>query len=431
MPIREVRTLRATELRSETNDDGKQYLSGYAATYNTVSEDLGWGMRERIMPGAFNRALAEKQDVRHLINHDPNMVLGRTKSGTTELSSDAKGLKFKTLLPQTTYARDLAESVERGDVDECSFGFSIHDGGQRWIDEKDPNDPSFTRSMREVLDLDLFDVSTVTYPAYPQTNTELSSLRSLFPQGMPEEVRQHIAAHVKETYDYLTRSDDDAADDMNECACECAACQDGDCDECSNEECNDVNCRCGRCGTNGIPGDMPANTPGGMAKARSLSMVCDTAKKNVYAKCSCGWRSRTKSVEAASAAFDAHTCRAKDKPRTKRVDGEDLTADAFLIVGDKDDTSTWKLPVKFSTDEKTKRHLRNALARFNQLKGVSEADKAAAWKKLVAMAKANDIEVTEDSRSHLNPDQLFDLEGNPEAMLRMRRQRLLAIAMAL
>ena len=85
--------------------------------------------------------------------------------------------------------------------------------------------------------------------------------------------------------------------------------------------------------------------------------------------------------------------------KTKRVDGEDLTASCFLIVGDPDDTSTWKLPVKFSTDAKTKSHLRNALARFNQLSGVSEADKKKAWDKLVAMCKEHDIDVSDDSKA--------------------------------
>ena len=82
--------------------------------------------------------------------------------------------------------------------------------------------------------------------------------------------------------------------------------------------------------------------------------------------------------------------------KTKRVAGEDLPASAFLIVGDKDDTSTWKLPVVFSTDKKTESHLRNALARFNQLKGVSQEQKDAAWKKLVALCDKHGIEVSDE-----------------------------------
>ncbi len=82
-----------------------------------------------------------------------------------------------------------------------------------------------------------------------------------------------------------------------------------------------------------------------------------------------------------------------NKGKTKRVAGEDLSSSAFLIVGDKDKTDTWKLPIKFSNEAKTKRHIRNALARFGQLKDVSAADKDAAWKRLVAAAKQYDVNV--------------------------------------
>ena len=82
--------------------------------------------------------------------------------------------------------------------------------------------------------------------------------------------------------------------------------------------------------------------------------------------------------------------------KTKRVDGEDLTAACFLIVGDAEDTSTWKLPWKFSTDEKTKSHLRNAIARFGQLTGVSDADKEKAWTKLKRLCKQYGIDVSDE-----------------------------------
>jgi hypothetical protein len=491
-PVREVRSIQITELRTEKNKDGKQFLTGYAATYNTVSSDLGFGMRERIMPGAFKRALQEKQDVRHLINHDANLVLGRTESGTTELAEDDKGLKFKTLLPDTSYARDLAELVDRGDVNECSFGFTVNGPqGQRWIAEKDPNDPTYTRDMRELLDVDLFDISTVTYPAYSNTKTQLSarSMAAMFPEGMPAELRSRVSrakrkdeeddcgcncdeceddncadcsnngcddancgcAHYKANEEKAAKekADDEEAkkraaeeakskaakkkDEEDEeeaarkrtlraraeaepCACSCDECQDGDCEDCTNEECDDMNCRCGRCNRS----------------LRSMTVVTDG--QEFHAKCSCGWRSRAGTLQATTTLFEAHTCRAEEE-KTKRIDGEDLKADAFLIVGDKDDTKTWKLPWKFASEEKTKRHLRNALARFNQLKGVSEAEKKAAWTKLVSLCKKHDIDVSgEESssiRSHLTVDQLFDLEVDPDAELRRRRLRLREIQMAI
>jgi len=87
---------------------------------------------------------------------------------------------------------------------------------------------------------------------------------------------------------------------------------------------------------------------------------------------------------------------AKDK-KTKRVAGEDLESSAFAYVGDPDKTETWKLPIKFSNDEKTKRHIRNALARFEQTKGIPEDKKEEVKAKIHAAATAHGIDVTEPS----------------------------------
>jgi hypothetical protein len=86
----------------------------------------------------------------------------------------------------------------------------------------------------------------------------------------------------------------------------------------------------------------------------------------------------------------------KSDAQTKRVAGEDLTSDCFAYVGDKEDTSTWKLPIKFSTDEKTKRHIRNALARFDQTKGIPEAEKESVKAKILAAAKKHGIDAEGD-----------------------------------
>jgi HK97 family phage prohead protease len=221
MRQRETRSLKVRELRATTTEDGKQYLEGRAASYNVMSGEM-WGWFERIVPGAFTRALKEGQDVRHLINHDPNLVLGRTKSGTLELSEDDKGLNFRTLLPDTQYARDLATSVARGDIDECSFGFMAVNTA--WVEEPDPNNDKETIYVRELRDVDLYDVSTVTYPAYPETNTELNS-RSL-PADIPAEFRSKIQ-HRSAV-----------------CGCQCEECLEGECGECSTADCADPNCRC-------------------------------------------------------------------------------------------------------------------------------------------------------------------------------------------
>lgn len=222
MKKREIRSLKVRELRATKTDDGKQYLEGRAASYNVLSEDFGY-WQERIIPGAFTRAVTEKQDVRHLINHDPSLVLGRTAAGTLELAEDDKGLTFRTLLPDTSYARDLAISVDRGDINECSFGFMALNTA--WVEEVDPANDKNMLYIRELRDLDLFDISTVTYPAYPSTDTELNS-RSL-PADVPAEFRSKLKLRSAGT-----------------CGCQCENCLEGDCPECSNSDCVDENCRC-------------------------------------------------------------------------------------------------------------------------------------------------------------------------------------------
>ncbi len=137
-----------------------RHLSGYAAVFDTWSEDLG-GFRERIRPGAFAKTLAES-DVRALYNHDSRFLLGRTSNGTLKLAEDDKGLRYELTLPETSYARDLAVSVERGDISSNSFAFApVRD---TWKD-------SYTK--RELYEVQLFEISPVTFPAYPEARLSL------------------------------------------------------------------------------------------------------------------------------------------------------------------------------------------------------------------------------------------------------------------
>jgi len=181
---REFRNFKA-KIEVRKKDEGSE-CGGYAAVFNSLSEDLG-GFRERIMPGAFARALREGQDVRALVNHDPSMILGRSTAGTLSLKEDENGLEWNCSMPNTSYASDLRESLNRGDIDQCSFGFVART--TKWSEEPDPDDPKRTMVVRELHDVDLFDVSAVTYPAYPQTNCDM---RTLFPDGEPDDVVKKI-----------------------------------------------------------------------------------------------------------------------------------------------------------------------------------------------------------------------------------------------
>ena len=159
--IVERRYFPISELRA-INGDENPIIEGHPAVFNRWSEDLG-GFREKIAPGAFKRTLKEG-DVRGLFNHDPNYVLGRTKSGTLELREDKDGLHFTAVPPDTQWARDLHTSIKRGDIDGGSFGFEVLK--EEWQQVEDGPDE------RTLLDIELFDVGPVTFPAYPDTEIQ-------------------------------------------------------------------------------------------------------------------------------------------------------------------------------------------------------------------------------------------------------------------
>jgi HK97 family phage prohead protease len=137
-------------------------IEGYAAVFDTLSVDLG-GWRERIAPGAFGRTIGES-DVRALWDHDAKYVLGRNRAGTLALEEDARGLRIVATPPDTVWAADLMTMMKRGDVNQMSFGFYVR--ADEWEEE-----PDFGL-VRVLRDVDLFDVSVVTYPAYPATSAE-------------------------------------------------------------------------------------------------------------------------------------------------------------------------------------------------------------------------------------------------------------------
>ena len=165
--IEELRSFRVSDIHIESRAaGGTRKLVGHAAVFDLLSDPIADGYRERVMPGAFAKTLAAGADVRALINHNPNYVLGRTKSGTLKLEEDARGLAIEIQLPDTTFAHDLVASVERRDIDQMSFAFravrdrQTFEGGQ---------------PVRELLEVELFDVSPVTFPAYPQTDLQARS----------------------------------------------------------------------------------------------------------------------------------------------------------------------------------------------------------------------------------------------------------------
>ena len=153
------------ELRAITDEGGLRHIVGYAAVFNSLSEDLG-GFREKIDSGAFADSL-NADDIRALKNHNSDYVLGRNKSGTLTLSEDQRGLKIDIMPPDAQWATDLMVSIDRKDVDQMSFGFRTLE--YRWEGE-------YPDEVRTLMKAQLFDVSPVTFPAYPDTEVGLRSL---------------------------------------------------------------------------------------------------------------------------------------------------------------------------------------------------------------------------------------------------------------
>lgn len=150
---------------------------GLAVVYNSMSENLG-GFIEEIRAGALTDVLARDPDVRALVNHGPDMVLGRTRASTLTLSDSASGLDYEFDAPDTTYARDLRVLMERGDITQSSFAFRAAPDGVEW-DE----DPATGVLIRRIFRFSaLLDVSPVTYPAYPAAT---SGIRSSAPDVEP------------------------------------------------------------------------------------------------------------------------------------------------------------------------------------------------------------------------------------------------------
>ena len=157
------------ELVIEQRADGRAAIVGYAAVYNRLSLDLG-GFREEILPGAFDKILSRqrgRQDVVALFNHDSNIVLGRTSSGTLELSSDDKGLRY-VVSPPVSRA-DVLELIQRRDVRGSSFAFTVDKGGEGF---RQGEDGKAVRQIREVSGL--YDVGPVLVPAYPATSAAVA-----------------------------------------------------------------------------------------------------------------------------------------------------------------------------------------------------------------------------------------------------------------
>lgn len=155
----------ATGLLVEKRAESGDVITGYAAVYNSDSVDLGF-FTEVIRPGAFSRAVRDNQDVRALLDHNTGKIIGRTKAGNLSLEEDERGLRVILQPIDTEDGRTALAWVKSGVVDGFSFGFETL--SDKW-GTKDG------RAYRELLDVNLFEVSLVAFPAYPGTSASVRS----------------------------------------------------------------------------------------------------------------------------------------------------------------------------------------------------------------------------------------------------------------
>lgn len=167
-PKTEKRELPHSTIEIRETEEGQRTITGYAVKWEMKSHKMGYWtrFREQFKKGSFTESL-NKEDQRALWSHDTSKVLGRTKNGTLRLYEDDIGLRFELDLPNTTLGNDAYETIKRGDVDGVSFGFSMRK--QEW-DEADPDN-----IVRTITQADLFEISPVGFPAYPDSQVSARS----------------------------------------------------------------------------------------------------------------------------------------------------------------------------------------------------------------------------------------------------------------
>lgn len=154
--------LHQVEYRADDTTDKSGLIEGVAAVVNVVT-DMGW-YKEMIVEGAFDEVLGN--DIRCLVNHEDEMILARTKSGTLKVWIDEQGnFRYSYKTPNRSYAHDLEDAIISGDVSQSSFAFTVKE--EQWVYASTPGD----KDLRKIIKFEqIYDVSPVTFPAYEDTD---------------------------------------------------------------------------------------------------------------------------------------------------------------------------------------------------------------------------------------------------------------------
>ncbi len=166
----EQRTFAISNIEVRAEENMPPVVAGDVVMFEQLSVPL-WGFREKVRKGAFEKSL-RKAVVKALWNHNSDLVLGSTKNRTLKLWEDDLALRFELELPDTTWGRDAAKSIDRGDVDGVSFGFEVV------RDEWDYDDPSDV--IRTLIEVNLYEISPTPFPAYPDSSVDMRSAKRAY-----------------------------------------------------------------------------------------------------------------------------------------------------------------------------------------------------------------------------------------------------------
>lgn len=167
----EIREYHVSELRADA-DTGE--ITGYAAVFNQKAPI--WDYEEIVRSTAFNKTIADDADVFAFWNHESGNVIGRTKNGTLDLTADDHGLRVKIRPPDTPTAQEVRTLIRGGFVDKMSFGFRVLK--DKWTYSDDPKVPD----LREIQEVQLFEVSPVPIPAYDGTSVTARGAQPVRPK---------------------------------------------------------------------------------------------------------------------------------------------------------------------------------------------------------------------------------------------------------
>ena len=192
----EMRTIPAEGLEIRAEQDGKiKRISGYGIVYNRETQ-LYDDLYEVIRPGAASEFLATNPDIKCCLNHNPERIFGRTKSGTVKLEENSKGVKYTVKPPDAQWARDAIASIERGDIDGSSFTFAVLPQDEK-VSKR--SDGTYLREVFKIARIG--EMGPVTDPAYLDTTAEARAKEeyetltaSLRAQENADEIAEHQRA---------------------------------------------------------------------------------------------------------------------------------------------------------------------------------------------------------------------------------------------